>query len=226
MKGAICMIPARGGSKRIPRKNIRPFAGKHMIAWSIEAAQSARCFERIIVSTNDAEIAQIAQAHGAEVPFVRPAELSDDFATTQDVVVHALHALQTAGQQVQAICCLYATAPFVTGSDLVAGLEQLERADFAFPVGEFPAPLERALRISNDGMMHMAQPEHYRTRSQDLDSAYFDAGQFYWGKAQAWLSDRPLMDHKIAPIILPPDRIQDIDTEADWAMAEKLWHLL
>lgn len=221
----LAIIPARGGSKRIPRKNIKPFCGKPMIAWSIEAAHLAGCFDRIIVSTDDAEIADIARAHGAEVPFMRPPELSDDHTGTIPVIAHAIDwMLQNAGP-VDFACCLYATAPFVQAADLQHGFEVLQRsgAHYAFSVTSYAFPIQRAIRITADQRVEMLNPEHFNTRSQDLEHAFHDAGQFYWGRAAAWLTGKPLFSHDAAPVLLPRHRVQDIDTAEDWERAEWLF---
>jgi len=221
----ICIIPARGGSKRIPRKNIRTFCGQPMIAWSIRAAQASTCFERIIVSTDDDEIAEIAYQHGAEVPFRRPAHLANDHAGTIPVVRHAVEWLTRQGSQPEAACCLYATAPFVQAQDLRTGLYTLQeqRCDYAFSVTSFPFPIQRAVRITSDRRIEMFQPEYVNIRSQDLDEAYHDAGQFYWGRTAAWLSEKPLFSDASVPVILPRHRVQDIDTSEDWERAEWLF---
>ncbi len=224
----LCIIPARGGSKRIPRKNIRPFNGKPMIAHSILAARSAGCFERIIVSTDDDEIAQIARQYGAEVPFVRPAELADDFATTGAVIAHAVGHMRQHGWHGENACCLYATAPFVRAGDLQEGLRQLseQQADFAFSVTRFPFPIQRALRLNAEHGVSMFAPENFAVRSQDLEEAWHDAGQFYWGSADAWLQQKPIFNSRSIGIPLPQHRVQDIDTEEDWQRAEYLARLL
>lgn len=221
----LAVIPARGGSKRIPRKNIKPFCGKPMIAWSIEAAVQSQCFDRIIVSTDDEEISQVAQAHGAEVPFVRPSELSDDHTGTTAVIAHAVQWQQQNGQVPDAVCCLYATAPFVQASDLLRGLQVLQGtgADYAFSVTSYAFPIQRALRMTSDQRVDMFQPGYFNTRSQDLEEAWHDAGQFYWGHAQAWLANKPLFSRDSAPVILPRHRVQDIDTSEDWERAEWLF---
>jgi N-acylneuraminate cytidylyltransferase len=222
---SLCLIPARGGSKRIPGKNIRPFAGKPMILWSIEAAQQAGCFERIIVSTDDPAIAEVAQAAGAEVPFMRPAALSDDHTTTLAVVQHTLEWCAAQGALPDTLCCLYATAPFVRADDLRAGKTLLEQAEFAIPVTSFGFPIQRAVRIVND-RLQMFDPRHLSTRSQDLEEAFHDAGQFYWGHSAAWLGDPVLFGPTTVPLILPRWRVQDIDTPEDWRRAELLHRIL
>jgi pseudaminic acid cytidylyltransferase len=225
----LCVIPARGGSKRIPRKNIREFHGKPMIAWSIASAQVSGCFDRIIVSTDDAEIADVSRHWGAEVPFVRPAELADDFAGTTPVVAHAVQWHQDLGHELTAVCCLYATAPFVEPGDIKRGLELLELAAdhrFVFTATSYASPVQRALRIdSATGEAHMLQPEHFAKRSQDLEAAYHDAGQFYWGRPQAWLGSDTLFESS-KPLLLPRWRVNDIDNLDDWTLAELVYGAL
>lgn len=220
----VAIIPARGGSKRIPRKNIREFCGKPMIAWSIEAARESGCFERIVVSTDDAEIAEVARAHGAEVPFVRPAGLSDDHAPTVPVVAHAIEMLTSAGVDIDAACCIYATAPLLRAADLRDALTLLRNAgcDYVFSVTPFPSPIQRALRMDADGHVEMFQPDHLFTRSQDLEPAYHDAAQFYWGRRDAWRAQTPLFGKTACAYVLPRERVQDIDTPDDWDVAEAM----
>jgi pseudaminic acid cytidylyltransferase len=224
----LAIIPARGGSKRIPRKNIKQFAGKPMIAWSIEAALASGCFDRVIVSTDDAEIADIARAHGAEVPFMRPPELSDDHTGTIPVVAHAVSWMARQVGPVEFACCLYATAPFVHAQDLRHGLDVLQRSDaqYAFTVTNFAAPIQRSFRITGQHRIGIFNPAHFNTRSQDLEEAYHDAGQFYWGRAQAWLTAMPLFSQVSTPIVLPRYRVEDIDTQDDWKRAELMFEIL
>lgn len=224
----VAVIPARGGSKRIPRKNIRNFCGKPMIAWSVEAALHSGCFERVIVSTDDVEIASVAQQAGAEVPFMRPAELSDDHTGTIPVIAHATAWLAEGGTTPQQVCCIYATAPFITPQDIRRGLDSLlaSGSDYAFSVTSYPFPIQRAVRITEAGRIEMFHPEFFDTRSQDLEEAYHDAGQFYWGRAAAWLAGKRFFSQDAVPVILPPYRVQDIDTMEDWLRAEwlfKVW---
>lgn len=218
----LAVIPARGGSKRIPRKNIRSFGGLPMIAWSIRAAQTSGCFDRVVVSTDDAEISAIAMEYGAEVPFTRPSELSDDYTGTAAVIAHAIEWHNARGIPASLVCCIYATAPFVQGEDLRRGLAVLEDtgADFAFSVTSYAFPIQRAIRITSVGRVEMFQPEHFMTRSQDLEEAWHDAGQFYWGRAEAWLANKPLFGAHSAPVRIPRYRAQDIDTPEDWERAE------
>ena len=219
----VAVIPARGGSKRIPGKNIKPFCGKPMILWSIEAAMQSGCFERVVVSTDAPEIADLAKAHGAELPFARPASLSDDFTGTIPVIRHAAEALGLPDEA--ALCCLYATAPFVQASDIRRGLEMLESADldYAFSVTSYAFPIQRALRITPENRTGMFTPEAFNTRSQDLEEAFHDAGQFYWGRVAAWRAEKPIFDANSAPVILPRARVQDIDTPEDWQRAELMF---
>ena len=219
----LCVIPARGGSKRIPRKNIREFCGKPMIAWSIEAAKASTCFDQIIVSTDDEEIADVARLWGAEVPFLRPVKLADDFVATTPVVAHAVKWHQDQGQPLKAVCCLYATAPFVKPCEILQGLDFLAQGAvdrFVFTATEYASPIQRALKIDlASGVARMCQPDQFSKRSQDLESAFHDAGQFYWGRPQAWLSSENLFEGS-KPLLLPRWRVQDIDTEDDWTRAE------
>lgn len=221
----VAIIPARGGSKRIPRKNIKIFCGKPMIAWSIEAAKDSGCFDKIIVSTDDTEIAETARQCGAQVPFMRPAELSDDYAGTIPVIRHAVQWLQEHEVSVDYACCIYATAPFVSAEDLQRGWQLLKGSahDYAFSVTSYAFPIQRAIRITKQGSVAMFNPEHFMTRSQDLDEAWHDAGQFYWGTAAAWLAEKPLFASGSVPVKLPRHRVQDIDTPEDWTRAEWLF---
>lgn len=218
----LAVIPARGGSKRIPRKNIRAFCGKPMLAWAIEAALESQCFDRIVVSTDDEEIASKARDCGAEVPFLRPLELSDDYTGTIPVVAHAIRTLQLQDASPDRVCCIYATAPFLQGADLSRGLKALEEsgADYAFSVTRYEFPIQRAFRIADSGRVEMFYPKHFNTRSQDLEAAYHDAAQFYWGWTDAWLSARTIFSRAAVPVILPHHRVQDIDTQEDWERAE------
>ena len=220
----LAVIPARGGSKRIPRKNIRPFHGKPMLAWSIELARACGVFDQIVVSTDDPDIAAIARQWGAAVPFVRPAVLSDDHAGTTAVIGHASQWARDAGLQPEAVCCIYATAPFLQAADVLRGLALLESGSwaYAFSVTDFAAPIFRAFAAQPDGGIAMFFPEHFATRSQDLPVALHDAGQFYWGRPQAWIDGLRIFDHHSAPVPIPRWRVQDIDTPDDWVRAELL----
>ena len=224
----IAVIPARGGSKRIPRKNIKFFCGKPMIAWSIEAAHASGLFDHIVVSTDDAEIAEIAKHYGAEVPFVRPAALSDDYTGTSPTIAHAIEWYRQQGDMPDPVCCIYATAPFVMASDLQRGLKILmdTHSDFAFSVTSYAFPIQRAIRLTSESRVEMFQPESFSVRSQDLPEALHDAGQFYWGKASAWLSGKVVFGPDSAIVRLPRHRVQDIDTLEDWTRAEYLFRAI
>ena len=218
----IAVIPARGGSKRISRKNIREFCGKPMIAYSIECAHRSGIFDRIIVSTDDDEIAQVAIRFGAEVPFMRPKELADDYAGTVAVIAHATAWLQSAEVNVSSVCCIYATTPFICADDVCSGLRILEAGKwlYVFSATNFAAPVFRSFLKSKTEGVQMLFPEHFSTRSQDLPETFHDAAQFYWGRPEAWLSGAPIFGELSAMIPLPRWRVQDIDTEEDWVRAE------
>lgn len=221
----LAVIPARGGSKRIPRKNIKVFGGKPIIAWSIEAALLSGCFDRVLVSTDDPEITQVALAYGADVPFERPRELSDDHTGTIPVIAHAIEWQANHGGPPNLVCCIYATAPFIQITDLQSGLELLQSsdADYVFGATSYAFPIQRAIRISQDRRVEMFQPSEFNTRSQDLDEAWHDAGQFYWGRAAAWLANKPLFTQKSIAMPIPRHRVQDIDSREDWERAEWLF---
>ena len=218
----VAIIPARGGSKRIPGKNIKSFCGKPMIAWSIDAALKSACFDRILISTDDDEIAELARSCGADAPFLRPPELSNDHVGTIPVIAHAIHWQQQHGESPTDVCCIYATAPFLRPEDIQHGLIELEQTgmDYAFSVTSYAFPIQRAIRITKNNRIEMFNPEHLNTRSQDLESAYHDAGQFYWGRVDAWLAGKPIFSPDAVPIVLPRHRVQDIDTPEDWDQAE------
>lgn len=224
----VAVIPARGGSKRIPRKNIRLFGGKPMIAHSIECTLGSGLFERVIVSTDDPEIAAVARHYGAEVPFSRPAELSGDHAGTTEVIAHAVSSLMDDGLTPTAVCCVYATAPFLRQDDLASGLAKLQSGSwrYVFAATVFGFPIFRSFRITDHGGVEMFFPEHFNTRSQDLPEALHDAGQFYWGKPDAWLTHALVFDTRSTVVRIPAWRVQDIDTTEDWDRAELLLRLL
>lgn len=195
-----------------------------MIAWSIEAAQASKIFDRIIVSTDDIEIAEVAKQWGAEVPFMRPAELSNDYACTTEVIAHATKWFIDNGLECKAVCCIYATAPFIQVDDLQIGFEALMSGNwaYAFSVTEFAAPIFRSFKLIASGGIEMVFPKYYLTRSQDLQTAFHDAGQFYWGTPAAWIEGKNCFGHQSFPIIIPKWRVQDIDTQEDWERAEIL----
>ena len=220
----VAVIPARGGSKRIPRKNIREFAGKPMIAHAIDAALRCRLFDHVLVSTDDDEIASIALAYGADVPFRRPADLADDHTPTVPVIAHAIQTCRDMGWPVAHVCCIYPGVPFISAEDLAAAHELLETSEaaYSFPVTEFPSAIQRALRRMPDGTMQPFYPEYELTRSQDLEPAYHDVGQFYWGRSDAWLTNNRIHGSGVG-LPIPSWRVVDIDTLADWERAELLY---
>lgn len=224
----IAVIPARGGSKRIPRKNIKPFAGKPMIVHSIECALQSGVFDRVIVSTDDEEIAAVARAHGAEVPFMRPPELANDHAGTIPVIAHAIRAMRELGCDASAVCCIYATAPFVQAADLRQGLASLESGDwqYVFSATSFGFPIFRSFKLLPEKSVEMFYPQYFETRSQDLPEAFHDAGQFYWGRPEAWEGNKRIFDHWSTVVLMPRWRVQDIDTAEDWERAEILAEML
>jgi pseudaminic acid cytidylyltransferase len=220
---SVAIIPARGGSKRIPRKNARPFLGVPLIVRTLQVVRASGVFDRVVVSTDDGEVAALARDAGAEVPFRRPPRLSDDHTGTRPVIQHAIRQLEAAsGTQLGLVCAIYVTAVFMTADDLVRARRLLldDSAAFVFTATSFPAPIQRALRRLPDGSCEMFQPEHRHTRSQDLEGAYHDAGQFYWGTRDAWLSDLPTFGPHSRLFVLPRWRVQDIDTPEDWQHAE------
>ncbi len=220
----IAIIPARGGSKRIPRKNIKLFDGKPMIEYAITAAISSGLFEHIVVSTDDAEIAEIAQVLGAETPFIRPDSLANDYAATVPVIAHGIQACRAMGWSFEHVCCIYPGVPFIQTEDLKGALARLLESgeDYCFPVTEFPSAIQRALKCMDGGKMHPFYPEYETTRTQDLERAYHDAGQFYWGKEEAWLQNTKIHSAGIGYVI-PNWRVVDIDTPEDWLRAEVMY---
>jgi len=221
---SIAIIPARGGSKRIPRKNIKLFAGKPMIAHAISAASASGLFEHIVVSTDDEEIAAIARESGAETPFVRPSDLANDHTTTVPVIAHGIQACRAMGWEFEHVCCIYPGVPFIRIEDLKGALALLLEggADYCFPVTEFPSAIQRALKRQPDGKMQPFYPQFETTRTQDLEPAYHDAGQFYWGKSWAWLQNPRIHSGGIGYVI-PNWRVVDIDTPEDWLRAEAMY---
>ncbi|MDO9057198.1 MAG: pseudaminic acid cytidylyltransferase [Sulfuricurvum sp.] len=223
----VAIIPARGGSKRIPRKNIKLFAGLPILAHSIKAAQQSGLFDRIVVTTDDEEIADIARSYGAEIPFMRPKELSDDHTATIPVIAHAIQTLQN-DSVIDYACCIYATAPFIRAEDIRNTYNALitHTKQYAFPVTTFPFPIQRAVMRDEQGNIEMFYPEHFATRSQDLEEAYHDVGQFYWGTREAWLEGKPIFSDAATTIVLPRHLVQDIDTLEDWTRAELMHKVL
>ena len=227
MSNAVAIIPARGGSKRIPKKNIKEFHNKPLIAYSIEVALKSKLFKKVIVSTDDIEIAKIAKEYGAEVPFIRPPELSDDFTGTGAVVEHTIDYLKSQGENIEFVCTIYATAPMLKEKYLIEGFKRLKESDahMAFSVTSMPFPIQRTFKMTRDGRCKMFTPEYFTSRSQDLEEAYQDAGQFYWKNLKNKASDIAFGKDSI-PIILPRHLVQDIDTLEDWKRAELMYEIL
>ncbi len=223
----IAVIPARGGSKRIPRKNIKQFSGKPMIAWAISIALESNLFDEVVVSTDDDEIANVARGWGAKTPFVRPANLADDITPTVPVVAHAVTACSNLGWDIEYACCIYPCAPFLQVSDLVDALNMLLacNADFVYPVTEYAHPVQRSMRRLSSGKMQFYSPEFELTRTQDLEKSYHDAGQFYWGKVPAWLEHKKMHTDGLG-MPIPNWRVVDIDSEDDWTRAARSFQSL
>lgn len=220
----LAIIPARGGSKRIPHKNIKEFLSKPIIAYSIEAALKSGLFDEVMVSTDDEQIAAIAKQYGASVPFMRSAETANDFATTRDVLNEVVNEYQKRGQEFDAICCIYATAPLIAAEDIAEAYKTLSSSDFAcvYPVVQFSYPIWRCLDVAEDSSMKRHWPEYENSRSQDLPKEYHDSGTFYWHR----IAEGKIADGKLGAIIMPEERVQDIDTETDWKLAEMKYRLI
>ena len=223
----VAIIPARGGSKRIPRKNIKDFHGKPLIAYSIETAIKSNLFDKVIVSTDDEEIAQISKKYGATVPFLRPKKLSDDFTGTGAVVNHTLEYLKSVGENYDFVCTIYATAPFLDEKYLIEGFEKLKNSNAknAFSCTSMPFPIQRTFKITENQRCEMFWPENFSKRSQDLEEAYQDAGQFYWTNLNV-KSDDIIFGKDSIPIRLPRYLVQDIDTLEDWTRAEFMYEAI
>ena len=223
----IAIIPARGGSKRIPRKNIKSFYGKPMIAWAIDAAMQSGLFDRIIVSTEDEEIASIANRYGATTPFCRPNELSDDITPTVPVIAHAIQECINLGWHADYVCCIYPCVPFLVKDDLVKSLDiiKTEGAQFIYPVAEYAHPIQRAMRRLANGKMEFLSPHFESTRTQEFEKTYHDAGQFYWGKTSSWLAHNKMHTNGLA-MPIPNWRVVDIDSVDDWKRAELIFNSL
>lgn len=224
----LALIPARGGSKRIPRKNIKDFVGKPIISYSIEAAKKANCFDEIMVSTDDEEIAELARSLDVDIPFLRSTNNSDDYSTLADVIAEVLDSYQQIGKTFEYFCCILPTAPFVTADRIVEGWNLLTESnvDSVIPVTRFSYPFQRALRIEQNGNLKMFWPENYPKRSQDLEAAYHDTGSFYWMKSEVLKKTMRLFSDVSKPLILPESEVQDIDTDEDWKIAEFKFKLL
>lgn len=222
----LAIITARGGSKRIPRKNIKDFCGKPILCYSIEAAKDAGIFDEIMVSTDDEEIAEIAEAAGAGVPFFRSAETAGDYASTDDVIMEVLKAYSELGREFDAFCCIYPTAPFISGARIRSAMELLKDADSILPVVPFSYPPQRGLIINRNGFVERQFPEYAATRSQDLPKIYHDCGQFYACRTDAFLKAGTTDVKNLLPLILSELEVQDIDTPEDWVLAEMKYKLL
>ena len=220
----LCIIPARGGSKRIPRKNVKPFLGKPMLAYSIEAALATKLFDEVMVSTDDEEIANVARQYGAKVPFMRSTETANDFATTADVLHEVIDRYKELGQKFDNFCCVYATAPMIQSKDIISAFNRLQSSTFTkvYPVVKFSYPIWRCLDLAEDGSIKRHWPEFENSRSQDLPKEYHDTGTFYWYKTNEWLAG----NIKVGGIEVDEITIQDIDTETDWKIAEMKYKLL
>ena len=217
---SVAIITARGGSRRIPRKNVRPFLGKPILLYSVEAALAAGIFEEVMVSTDDAEIAEIGGRAGASVPFLRSAETAGDYASTDDVIREVLLDYRARGQEFDSFCCIYPTAPFVTAQKLRDAMEMLETAESVMPVVPFSYPVQRGLRLDEQGHLGYRWPQYAACRSQDLEKIYHDCGQIYACRTEAFFREGTTDTKNMVPMILPELEVQDIDTMEDWAIAE------
>lgn len=221
----LCIIPARGGSKRIPRKNIKEFLGKPVIAYSIDAALKSKLFDEVMVSTDDVEIAEVAKKYGAKVPFMRSKENANDFASTFQVIEEVLLTYTEQGLEYIEACCLYPCAPFVSAERLIEGQLKLKNFETVFPVVKYGFPIQRALRMNESETLEYFQPEFELSRSQDLESSFHDAGQFYWFNVESLLKSKTLISKNCGAIILSELEVQDIDNEVDWKLAELKYKL-
>lgn len=222
----LAIITARGGSKRIPRKNIKPFCGKPILCYSIEAALSSGVFDEVMVSTDDEEIAQVAKQAGAKVPFFRSAETADDYASTDDVIMEVIKAYQQIGQYFDSFCCIYPTAPFLSSERLRSAMELLKEADSVMPVVPFSYPPQRGLIVNDAGFVERQFPEYATARSQDLPKIYHDCGQFYACRTDAFLAAGTTDVERLLPLVLTELEVQDIDTMEDWELAELKYRML
>jgi pseudaminic acid cytidylyltransferase len=221
----LAVIPARGGSKRIPKKNIKHFHGKPMISYAIAGAAACNLFDKIVVSTDSREIAGVAERYGAEAPFLRPKELADDFTPTAPVLLHALEQLHGLDMEYEFLCCIYPTAVFIRPQYILEGYHLIrgEKASTVFSVTSYSFPIFRALKIEEGGWMKMFWPEHELTRSQDLPEAYHDAGQFYWLNVSEFKRSQKMYSDRAMPVVIPRSLVVDIDSEEDWVVAENLY---
>lgn len=223
----LCIIPARGGSKRIPRKNIKLFQGKPIMAYSIEAALKSGIFDEIMVSTDDEEFAEVAKQYGASVPFLRSSATANDYATTVDVLLEVVETYRKQGKEFDAVCCLYSTAPFVTPERLKEAYGKLsDDIDGCFTIVEYSYPVQRSLRINDSGQVEMRHPEHLKSRTQDLEKVYHDAGQFYFMKTAVMENEKTVWLKQTEPLVLSELEVQDLDTLTDWTLAEMKYSLI
>lgn len=223
----LCIIPARGGSKRIPRKNIKPFMGKPIMGYSIEAALKSGLFDEVMVSTDDLEFAEVARQFGAAVPFLRSEKTANDYATTVDVLLEVIETYKHRGMLFDTICCLYSTAPFVTSERLKEAYSKLtDKVDACFTMVEYSYPIQRSLRINETGLVEMKYPEHLKSRTQDLEKVYHDAGQFYFVKTKTLIEEKTVWCKRTAPLVLSELVVQDLDTQTDWQIAEMKYEIL
>lgn len=223
----LCVIPARSGSKRIPKKNIKNFYGKPIIAWSIEAAIKSNCFDKVLVSTDDHEIVELAKSYGAEAPFIRPKKLADDYAATVPVISHAIKWQIENFKKPTYVCCIYATAPFIQLNYLRRGLKLLKdtNCEYTFSATNYAYPIQRSFRIKKNNKIKMFDTKYYNLRTQDLEEVYHDVGQFYWATADTWLKNKKIIGENSIPIIIPRSRAIDIDTPIDWQIAEIMFEV-
>ena len=220
----VAIIPARIGSKRIPKKNIKNFCGKPIIYWAIKAAKKSKIFDKIIVSTDDKKTALLAKRYKAEVPFLRPHKLADDKTNTMEVIVHAIQWLKKNNLDPQFICCIYATAALIKPKDIIKGFNKIKERkwNYVFSATNFSSPISRAFKKDSLGRVKMYNSKNYYSRSQDLIKSYHDAGQFYWARTNTWLKSKPIFGKSSTIINIPNSRVHDINTDEDWKFAEKI----
>lgn len=224
---SLCIIPARSGSKRIPRKNIKPFMGKPIMAYSIEAALNSELFDEVMVSTDDEEFVCVAKKYGASVPFLRSKATANDYATTVDVLLEVIETYKHIGMNYDTICCLYSTAPFVTSERLKEAYSKLsDKVDACFTMVEYSYPIQRSLIINEAGFVEMKYPEQIKSRTQDLERVFHDAGQFYFVKTKTLIEEKTVWCKHTFPLVLPELEVQDLDTHTDWQLAEMKYKLL
>lgn len=222
----LCIIPARGGSKRIPRKNIKVFLGKPIIAYSIEVALKSNLFTEVMVSTDDQEIAEVAKQYGAKVPFMRSKEKANDFATTYDVIEEVLLSYEERGISFEQVCCIYPCAPFISIAKLKAAAQKLEYFETVFPIVQYGFPIQRAVKKDQDDRLSFIQPEFELSRSQDLNASFHDAGQYYWFIIKSLSENKTILSKNTGCVVLSEMEVQDIDNEIDWILAELKYKLL